>query len=207
MGKSMTPSAITPGQIAKLLDLQAAALRKSGLPSEPTQQVLESQGAALANEFVASVRKRVEAIFNLIVRRAKADRSRTPEQALAATGRRQYVDDGVVATMPRGKGAKVETVFFKLDLSERGSFISDDDLEKEFELRNLEPEYPDSLAAINEDDPAFADEHPNCTHWKDANGKWCYAAFRRWGVDERDVDVRRLDYDWAGYWWFAGRRK
>lgn len=207
MGKSMTPSAITPGQIAKFLDLQAAALRKSGLPSEPTQQVLEYHGSVLAAEFVASVRKRVEATINLIVLRAKADRSRTPEQVLAATGRRQHVDNDVVAAMPRGKGAKVETVFFKLDLSKKGGYISDDDLEKEFEFRNLEPEYPDSLAAINEADPAFADEHLNCTHWRDAKGNWCYAAFRRWDGGERGVSVSRHGRGWNDDWWFAGRRK
>lgn len=95
-----------------------------------------------------------------IVRCAKADRSRTPEQAFAATGREQYVDNDVVATMPRGKGANVETVFFKLPPSETGGYISDDDLEKEFKFQNLKPEHPDSLAAINEADPAFATSIP-----------------------------------------------
>lgn len=141
-----------------------------------------------------------------IVRCAKADRSRTPEQAFAATGREQYVDNDVVATMPRGKGANVETVFFKFPPSETGGYISDDDLEKEFKFQNLKPEHPDSLAAINEADPAFADEHPNFTHWRGANGKWYYATFDQWRSGGRFVGVgRHYDREWGGRWWAAGR--
>lgn len=210
MAKAVSPSAVNPisiGQAAKFLDLQMAALRKSGLPSGPTQQVLESQGAALADEFVTLVRRRVEAISDLIVRVvAKVDRSRTPQEALDATGRTQYVDRGVAKAMPRGTGEGAKTEFFELDLSRRGGWISDSDLDKEYALRGLVPEDPYSLAAQNEADPAFADEHPNATHWKDANGSWCYAAFFLWR-DERYVRVHRCDSDWLDRWWFAGRRK
>jgi len=52
---------ITAGQIAKFVDLQTAALRKSSLPSAETQYVLENQGAEIADTFVADVRRRVEA--------------------------------------------------------------------------------------------------------------------------------------------------
>jgi hypothetical protein len=195
MKKNVSPSEITPGQIGKFLDLQVAALRKSGLPGEQTQQVLESQGGVLADEFVAMIRRRVEAISDLITRRAPADRLRSPQETLKATGRRQYVDDDVVATMPRGEGDEAEVVFFKL-----GRYISDNDLEKEYELRGLKAADPYSLSAVNEVDPTFADDHPNCT-------QWCYAAFRQWVVDERDVGVYRHDYDWRDDWWFAGCRK
>ncbi|HEY4509664.1 MAG TPA: hypothetical protein VJC15_01610, partial [Candidatus Paceibacterota bacterium] len=63
---TMTPSNITQGQIGKLCDLLTAALRKSGLPSEPVQQVIESQGDTLVAEMVATVRKRAEAMSNVI---------------------------------------------------------------------------------------------------------------------------------------------
>jgi len=59
---------------------------------------------------------------------------------------------------------------------------------------------------VNEADPAFADEHPNGTHWKDAEGKWCFVAFVGWD-DERRVNVHRSGLDWNAYWWFACVRK
>ena len=117
-------------------------------------------------------------------------------------------------------------MFLKPDLSNRNGYISDDDLEKEFELRGLKPADPISVAAVNEADPAFADEKPHGTHWKDAKGKWCYAAFHRWDDDGRhvlvnrydsdwldrwgdgrEVNICRSDDDWDDYWWFAGVRK
>ena len=203
MTEVMTPSTkpITKGQAGKFIDVFIDALVKSGLPSEPTQQVLEEQGAAVAAECVSIVRKRVDAMSSIIVRRVQVDISRTPQQALDATGRKQYTDSGVVAAMPKGAGGEVEVHFFKLD-----RYISDNDLEGEYASRGLKPADPCSLAAVNEADPAFADEHPNGTHWKDAKGKWCFAAFDRWD-DGRELSVDRYDNDWLDYWWFAGVRK
>ncbi|OGZ47247.1 MAG: hypothetical protein A3J54_01420 [Candidatus Ryanbacteria bacterium RIFCSPHIGHO2_02_FULL_45_13b] len=144
---------------------------------------------------------------NVITRRVRVNRSRTPQEVLEATGRAQYTDRKVVDAMPKGEeGDEVEVVFFKPDLSERNGYISDDDLKKEFELRGLKPADPISLAAVNEADRAFADEHPNATHWKDADGRWCYAAFNRW-FGERKVRVRRGGGGWDDSWWFAGVRK
>jgi len=108
--------------------------------------------------------------------------------------------------MPKDNGEEAKVVFFKPDKSSYNAngWISDDNLEKEFALRCLKPSDPYSLAAVNEADPTFADEHPNATHWKDADGKWCYALFRHWSDGERDVDVHRDGNDWDGNWWFAG---
>lgn len=143
----------------------------------------------------------VETISNLFSRRVTVDLSRTPQQALEATRHTQYVDKGVVAAMPRGRDEE-ELFFFNL-----GHDTSDDDLEKQFDLRGLKPASPYSVAKVNEDDPAFADTHPNGTHWKDAQGRWCFATFFR-EVGERGVGVhRRGDYDWDDSWWFAGVRK
>jgi len=141
-----------------------------------------------------------------IVRKATVNRSRSRREAIEATGRVQYTDDNVVSAMPNGEGNEVEVVFFRPVLREDGSFISDDDLENEFGLRGLKPADPISVAAVNEDDPAFADEHPHATHWKDAQGKWCCVSFRRW-FGERIVRVNHLRGGWLGYWWFAGVRK
>ncbi len=203
MTKVMTPSTntITQGQIGKLQDLLGAGLRKSDLLSDPSQKVIETQGEALVADMVAAFRKRVDAMSDIIVRQVKVDRSRSPQAVLEATGRKQYVTDEVVAAMPRGEGDEVDVYFFKLD-----RYVSDDELEKEYELRGLKPADPYSQAAVNEVDSVFADEHPNGTHWKGAKGKWCFASFRRWRGG-RDVDVSRFDDGWSDYWFFAGVRK
>mgnify|MGYP001578347920 CR=1 FL=1 len=209
MAKTMTPSAesktMTDGQITKAVAAYRALLEKHApeFNSEVVQAVLGNQG--LAGEMFALFRQRVEAKASEVVRRVTGiDRTFKPSDVIAkvvATGRKSCVDDKVVETMPKGEGENVEVVFFTL-----GWFISDDDLEKEYEKRGLKPADPYSLAAINRDDPAFADEKPNCTHWKDSKGKWCYAAFSRWGGGRR-VLVRRRDSAWRDAWWFAGLRK
>jgi hypothetical protein len=203
MTQVMTPStnAITPGQIGKFQELLAARLRKSDLLSEPVQQVLATQGDSVADDMLATIRKRVDAMSNLIIRRVKVDRNRTPQQVIDATVRKQYTEKKVVAAMPKGEGDEIEVIFFKLD-----RYVSDADLDKEYESRGLKPADPYSQAAVNEADPAFADDHPNGTHWKDEAGKYCYATFRRWH-DERYVDVYRYDDDWSDSWFFAGVRK
>ena len=200
MEKIMTPS-ITDGQIDKAVDIFRSVLRKhrSELGSDAVQQALGIK--ELGPELLAVFRKRVEAVSDIIVRRVTVNLSRSPQQALLATGRRQYVNDDVVKAMPRGTAEEAEVFFFPVK-----RYVSDEELEKEFELRGFKPADPYSLAAVNEADPAFADEHPNATHWKDADGKWCYAAFSRW-VDERNLSVYRYAYDWGDYWWFAGLRK
>ncbi|MDP3763101.1 MAG: hypothetical protein Q8Q92_00340 [bacterium] len=199
--KSMTPSEITSGQIGKVQEILGAGLRKSGLPSEPTQQVLETQGDSLIVELVAVVRKRVEAVSNMIIRRVKVDRTRTPQEMLDATGWKQYTNRDVVNAMPKGEGDEVAVHFFIL-----GHFVSDADLDKEYELRGLKPADPYSLAQVNTDDPVFANTHPNGTHWKNTSGRWCFAAFDLWG-DEHDGSVDESDDGWDDGWWFAGVRK
>lgn len=144
--------------------------------------------------------------ISTIVRTAKVNRNRSPQKAIEATHRAQYMDRQVVDMMPTGEGDEVEVVFFKPDLSQCNGFISDDELEKEFELRGLKPADPFSVAAVNEADPAFADQTPHGTHWKDDKGNWCFAAFHR-RLDLREVVVRRDDSGWLDRRWFAGVRK
>jgi len=135
-----------------------------------------------------------------IVRRASVDRSRTPQKVLDDTGRRQHTDKAVVESMPKGAGDDVEVVFFRL-----GRWVSDNDLEKEYELRRLISADPYSVVDVNQADPAFADKYPNGTHWK-KGGKWCFIVFDRWGA-ERGVFVLQSEGGWPGTWWFAGIRK
>jgi hypothetical protein len=204
MTKIMTPSkTMTAGQIDKAVANYRALLEKHSeeFSAETVQMVLGQ--SELAGKQLAVFRCRVEAVSNFIVRTAKVNRSRSQREAIEATGRRQHTNREVVDVMPKAEADEVELVFFKPDLSNRNGFISDDDLEKEFELRGLKPADPVSVAAVDEVDPVFSDEKPHGTHWKDSNGNWCYAAFRRWDV-RRKVYVGRHDHDWNDYWWFAG---
>lgn len=206
MTKIMTASPMTDGQIDNVVDKFRAALRKHRreINSEGAQRVLETDNLGMV--LYAPFRQLVEQESNTIIRRVTVNRTRTPEVALAATGRKLYTNDEVVATMPNGEAEEVEVVFFKLDLSGKNGWISDDDLEVEFDRRGLQSADPFAAAAVSEADPAFADEHPYGTHWKNAAGRWCFATFSRWH-DERKLFVVRDDRVWNDYWWFAGVRK
>jgi len=201
MANAVTPSTMTDGQIDKAVDVLRSKLRKhrEELPSDAVQMVLGQDD--LADELFKGFRARVDRVSSMIIRHVTVDRTRTAKGALDATGRTQYTDKGVVKAMPKGEGDEVEVCFFKI-----GTWVNDDQLEDEYALRGLIPADPFSLAAVSEADPAFADQYPNGTHWKDAKGRWCFAAFDRWN-GERRVNVDRLDDDWNDRWWFAGLRK
>jgi hypothetical protein len=70
MTNVMTPSntPISAGQIGKLQEVLGARLRKSALPSELVQRVLETHDDALADDMVGVLRKRVEAMLILVPR-------------------------------------------------------------------------------------------------------------------------------------------
>ena len=193
---------ITDGQIDKASDVLRAALRKYRGEFDNTEAAQQSVTAKeLGPDLLAVFRKHYGRFSNLIVRVVRPDRNRTPKAVIDATGRNHLcANDRVVASMPRGIGEEVKVVFFRLRIS-----INDDDLEKEYELRGLKSADPYSLAKVNEDDPAFADEHPNGTHWKDTDGNWCSAMFNRLRYGGREVIVQRYGDD--GHYsdlWFAG---
>ena len=206
MTKIMTATEMTDGQIENAVGKLRDALRKhrSEITSDVAQEVLGVENLGMM--MFAPFRQRVEEVSNLIIRTAEVNRHRSPQEAIEATGRVQYTDRKVVDAMPKTSADEVEVVFFKPDLSQRNGHISNDDLEKEFELRGLKPANPYTLAAVNEADPAFADEKPHGTHWKDAKGNWCYATFSRLS-GEREVSVYRDLDGWGDYWWLAGVRK
>lgn len=197
---------MTDGQIDKATDVLRASLRKhrEEFKSDAAQQAITAK--ELASDLLAVFRAHIERFSNLIVRIVGVNRTRTPEEALTATGRKQYTNAEVVAAMPRGRGEQAKVVFFKPKKSayDENGLISDDNVAKEYESRGLKPADPFSLCAVNETDPAFADTHPHATHWKDVKGNWCYTAFDRWDDGERLVNVGRNDDDWDDYWWFAG---
>lgn len=203
----MTPSesavkTMTDAQIEKAVDKVRNAFRKhrSEIGSDVAQQVLGVENLGML--MFAPFRERTEVISKLIVRSFKTSGKRSFQEALDATGRKQYTDRKVVNAVSPRESEEGEVVFFNL-----GRYVNDDNLEKEYELRGLKPADPYSLAAVNEADPAFADKKPNGTHWKDADGKWCFATFFQWRGGRRSVSVGRSSYDWNDGWWFAGVRK
>jgi hypothetical protein len=115
-------------------------------------------------------------------------------------GRKEYINKNVLDTAPTGLNTDIK--FFKLDKS-----VSDGELEKEYESRGLEPATLESICEYEKNTKDKMDEMMYVgTHWKDAKGNWCYAAFNCWD-DEREVYVSRYAYDWRDRWWFAGVRK
>lgn len=212
MSTNIAPIAegITAGQIGRASDRFSDRCRtnSASLPKDAVQQILEEEGDQLAQDMFEALRVRVERRLKMIIRKVTVNRARTPQEALSATRRKQYVSEDVVAIMPKGDGDKAEVVFFKPEPWEytKPGWMSDDDLEKVFDRRSLKSADPISVAAANEADEAFADEHPNATHWKDSGGEWCFAAFSLWSGD-RDVLVSRGGHGWDGHWWFAGVRK
>lgn len=124
----------------------------------------------------------------------------SPLQALKATGRNQYVNEEVAATIPPEIGE--ELVLFNI-----GKIVSRDDLEKEYEAWGLTPASALDLCSFDRNHRETLDEKEYvATIWKDDEGRRCYAAFSRWR-DGRRVRVDRDSSDWYGAWWFAGCRK
>lgn len=204
MAETMTASQqpMTDGQIDNLVDKFRAAVRKhrSEFGSEAVQQVLGVEN--LGTELLVLFRKHVEAVSSMIVRHVKVDRTRSPQEVLDATGRKQYTDRDVVKTMPRGEGEgeEVDVYFFNLDYDPTPA-----ELDREYELRQLKAD-PIAQAQVNTDDPAFADDRPNNCQWGLENGVASFAVFDRW-VGERDVNVLRYDGRWYRRCRFGGVRK
>jgi hypothetical protein len=198
----MTPSVetISIGQIGKIHELLDSALRKSNIPREGTQKVLEDQGGALVDDFVSSLRKRAEAASEMIVRHFKIDRTKSKKEMIHSLGRREYVENDVLATMPIEGPDEGDLYFFPAK-----RFIPVNELAREFEIRGLTP-HPLAQMQVNIDDPSFADDYPNGVQWQDSKKRFSYATFDRWGGG-REVLVNSSGLDWDDRWWFGGVRK
>ncbi len=181
------------------------ATAESGSPraplccSELTYERLQRAKTEKDNSMATPARTQPES--RLIVRRVSVNRSRDGRAALEATGRR-INDNNVVKDMPRGEDTEVEVVFFQVDPGVK----NDAQLDAEYEMHELVPADPFAVAAVNEDDPTFADKLSNCAHWKGVDGKYCSAAFYR-DRDTRCVTVGHDNGKWGNYWWHAGVRK
>lgn len=106
-----------------------------------------------------------------------------------------YGDESLLKYFPNEK-EKGNIELFTLEKN-----ISDDELEKEYKNRGLIPASPEAILKLNSDKPIG-------THWKDAEGVWCFAAFIRFRWDDgRGVQVYRRVSDWFVGWWFCGIKK
>jgi hypothetical protein len=204
MDSPLSPSKkpMTDGQIDKAQSLLRAILRRhrSEFSSDVIQEMLAKKGVVLQDEFLAAVRRHVEFLSNMIVRTVLVKYDRTAQEAIDATYRVKYELCSVVAGMPGGggKNRRVPVTFFNT-----GRYMAFDSLDKEYAARCLVPADPYALAAVNEADPAFADEHSNGTYWKDGDGNWCFVAFSC-EDGKRCVRVWQDKFVWNGVKWFAG---
>ncbi len=152
---------------------------------------------------LSAILAHIERSNSVTVRMVTLDRSLMPEAALDATGRIRYTDKVAVAAMPRGEGEDPTLIFFKPNPEVyKNGVISPREVGKLYEKNSLKPD-PRALLKANQDDPAFADIHPNACQWKDKYGNFWYAASDRW-LDERGVHVFGRGYGWDDRWWFAG---
>ena len=129
----------------------------------------------------------------IVVKGVRVDRTRTLQEVIDATGRKQYVNNDVLVTMPEGKGDKVDVYFVPIK-----RYLPTKEVPAFLAQHGLVPD-PRAQAAVNEANPAFADEHPNGSQWGDN----CCLAFDRWD-DERGVDCRCNAHDWPGNWFLSG---
>ena len=193
MTNNVRTQSITQGQIGQICDRITTKLRESGLLSEGAQKVLMMPESPAIDEMVAVFRKHVETQSDIIIRRVRVDRTRTPMEVINATGRNKYLNDDVVATMPQGEGDEVDVYFIPtkrlVPTSEVPAFLAQ---------YGLVPD-PRATAAVNEEDPAFADKYPNGSQWGDN----CCLTFDRW-YDERGVNCSRHGYAWDGRWFLSG---
>ncbi|MBP9766085.1 MAG: hypothetical protein KBD12_02575 [Candidatus Pacebacteria bacterium] len=133
-----------------------------------------------------------------ITKKVKVNRNRTNKEAVKVTGRVQYLNDTVVAEMPSGSEEEIEIHFIPFKKQ-----ISPDNLDLEVDELGFKFVDPVALCAANEQDPDFANEHPNVTQWRDKKGKSCYLIFVCCFGDGRamkiDTTVGSVDDDWYEY--------
>jgi hypothetical protein len=131
------------------------------------------------------------------------NRDLTAEEALSASGRRRYSDEAVENTMPSGGSGVEKNVvveFFKLE-----RFATYEEVSHQYEERQLAPD-PRALVQANTDSFFFADDHPNCTIWKGANGSWRYITFDHNG-EWPNVEIGGGGFGIGADWWLGGVHK
>ena len=137
---------------------------------------------------------------NTIVRRVLVDRTRTLQEALDATGCVQDVNPDVMKVTPLCVGEEVDVYFFDYD-PELGH------LDSQYTAYGLEVD-PIAQAKVNEDDPTFADDRPNCCEWgMEENSVMSFSTTTENGERVRRVDVFKYTGPWPPGYRFGGIRR
>lgn len=183
----------------QLLEIKRQLRQSTGYSFDPNQ-LKEFLQLAVEGKFTEIVDP---AVSKFIHRTVPVVRTLSPEAALLATSRTQYVNDSVVANMPKGAGDSAIMAFILLE-----NWLDEKTVDQLLGDHGLVAADPFALAALNATEPYFANEHKCFTHWQNAKGEWCCAAFSIWD-DERGVFVhqRTGDNGWGDGWWVAGVRK
>lgn len=201
MKKNMSPST-TEGQIAKLQEIFAAALRKEMLPRDAVQLTLELQGRVLAKELISTVHKRVQIASGIFMIKIKIDRTKSLRELIGGFHHYDAVyKEDVIKNAPGGVLTEADLYFFQL-----GSVASDDVDKKYDELSMVKPD-PYLLAWFNKENPSFSKEHPNILTWQDSSGSWCDIRFRHTENGPTVFISHNSSRGNAGGWWYAGIRK
>ena len=138
----------------------------------------------------------------------KVEGARTPRQILEWTGCSVKADDAVLATMPHGSGDKAHLYLFHV-----GRPLDGGEMDNEYEIRGLVPADPYTLAAFNQINPEFVEEHPNATYWRDSDGKPSCILFDEWhhhrfvNVSKDERTERGDEKVFGSRLWFAGLPK
>ncbi|HPN81103.1 MAG TPA: hypothetical protein PK619_00300 [bacterium] len=200
-----TPLA-TGEQVEHIMDMWRRRLKNRELTREEAQIIITGGNRylpvmdAAADMMVDRVRTEM---FNTIVRTVRnIKRNQTVRQAIDATGRNQYGDDKLLATMPWGEGPEeVELVYVRA-----GKQLSPVEQERFLAEHDLIPD-PQAQMADNEQNPGFADKYRNGLQWNRDRDLISFVIFSQGIEVGRIVYVDRFRRDWLGHWWFAGVRK
>jgi len=120
------------------------------------------------------------------------------KDAFEATGRRQFLDTRIVASIPSLPDVLPPAV----TLFKHHKDLHDGSLIRTFHDLRLRPAHPLLLLAVNEWDPTLLGDHcPNATIWDNLS----FVTFNC-ANGERAVSVGRYKHGWRKDegWWFAG---
>ena len=132
----------------------------------------------------------------------KVPSGRSFREAIVATKRVPNYDEDLLESVLRSCAYNGDVIFYRPKRWIEG----DNDLRRELSKHNLVLADPHTQAQVHIDDPNFADDHPNFTHWKGPDGKWYFAKY--WLRDnKRVVEVCRRRGDIGKGWWFACFKK
>lgn len=173
----------TGEQIEHIMDMWRRRLRDRKLTRDEANHIIQHGGQYLevmdkaADVLVDQVRSMRTNTIVRIVRNIRRDR--TAREAIDAIDWTKYINDTVVGTIPMVAGPEeVELVYVQTDRNmlspaEQVEFLASCDLEPD----------PPAQMADNEQDPAFADEHPNGFQWELSGRAASSAGFGLWAVN------------------------